>query len=292
MGDMQLSSIERWRSSERIAEEVLRKLGYEVIEHHKRIVVEGLEIGEVDFIVRSKDGVLYAVEVKAGKVDITGLRQAYVNAILLNMKPLVICKGFADDSAKELAKVLGIEVIQLSDILITEDEELETIVREAVEDALSEYIEMLMFTPINLKDQYIRVLEAISKSSSPNEAAEILRMDVHELLKIVNEMRSQGIIPKWAKRWASLRRVARLIHAKMLTQRTIETLISLSDKLSEATSRIQKLTTLLSKYSNILEKILNRIDQDRNLESERGITSPIQPVVNSSLDDRERSTSN
>ena len=50
---MQLSSVERWRSSERIAEEILRNLGFEIVEHHKRIVVEGFEIGEVDFVARS-----------------------------------------------------------------------------------------------------------------------------------------------------------------------------------------------------------------------------------------------
>jgi len=283
---MQLSSVARWRSSERIAEEILRQLGFEILEHHKRIVVEGLEIGEVDFVARSPEGTLYAVEVKAGKIDITGLRQAYVNAVLLGMKPLVICKGFADDSARELAKTLGIEVVQLSEFLVTEDEELETIVREAVEDALGEYIEMLMLTPTNIKESHLRILEAVAKCSSPNEVAEALKMDVHEVLKALNEMRSSGILPRWAKKWSSLRRVAKLIYAKIALQKSIETLADVSSRLGNLVAELSKNTSILAKALSSLTKTIEALQRSteelQRWISERGITSPAQPVVNSS----------
>jgi len=289
---MQLSSVERWRSSERIAEEILRNLGFEIVEHHKRIVVEGFEIGEVDFVARSKDGILYAVEVKAGKIDITGLRQAYVNAVLLNMKPLVICKGFADDSARELAKTLGIEVVQLSEFLVTEDEELETIVREAVEDALAEYVEMLLFSPPPLKKDYAKVLEAVSKASSPNEAAEYLGIDVHELMKTLSEMRNAGVLPRWAKRWSSIKRVSRLIYAKVSTHRAIESLVDVSSRIEKIVSELSKALSTLNKNLSALSKVIEELDRRASelsrasSESERGITSSAQTVVNSSSGDR------
>jgi predicted RecB family endonuclease len=111
-----ISARRRWLSSERIAQEVLETIGFKILETRKKIILNDIEIGEVDAIAVDDKGTLYAVEVKAGKADITGVRQAYINALLLNAKPVIVCKGFADDAAKELAEKLGVQVIQLSDV--------------------------------------------------------------------------------------------------------------------------------------------------------------------------------
>ncbi len=281
---MRISNIERWRSSERIAEEVLRRLGFEVIEHHKRIIIDGFEVGEVDFVARHRNGELYAVEVKAGKIDITGLRQAYVNAKLVGMKPMVICKGFADDSARELAKVLGIEVVQLSDLLLVEDEELETIVREAVEEAFSEYLEMLLLEKPALKEHHLRVLEAIAQSSSISEAAEKLGIDVQDVTKILSELRSQGVVPKWAKRWSSIKRVAKFVVSKATLHRDLEALEKAVMELSSVVDKLQRVCSSLSKYVAIMERssspesyAYTRSKFNDINESERGSTSSISP---------------
>ena len=62
-----LSSVERWRSSERIAARLLEQLGYHVIDSHRKIMINNTEVGEIDFVAQGPDGETYAVEVKAGK---------------------------------------------------------------------------------------------------------------------------------------------------------------------------------------------------------------------------------
>jgi len=111
---------------------LLEELGFKVLETRHRVIVNGVEIGEVDVVAEDGEGTRWAVEVKAGKLDVNGIRQAYVNAVVLGLKPMVVCKGFADDAARQLAELLGVRVIQLSDVFLVEDEELELVVKEAV----------------------------------------------------------------------------------------------------------------------------------------------------------------
>ncbi|MEM2512068.1 MAG: endonuclease NucS, partial [Ignisphaera sp.] len=133
-----ISARRRWISSEKIAQEVLENLGFKILETRKKIILNNIEVGEIDAIALDENGDAYAVEVKAGKADITGIRQAYINALLLNVKPIIVCKGFADDAARELAEKLGVRVIQLSDLFLVESEELNIIVREVIEETLTE----------------------------------------------------------------------------------------------------------------------------------------------------------
>jgi predicted RecB family endonuclease len=91
-----------------------------------RIYRNGVEIGEVDILATDENGVTYAIEVKAGKVDITSIRQAYVNAKLIGARPLIIARGYADEGARELAKELGVEVILLPDYLFLSVDDLYT----------------------------------------------------------------------------------------------------------------------------------------------------------------------
>ncbi len=264
---MQISGAQRWRSSERIAEEVLRSRGFIVVETHKKIIINNVEVGEVDIVARSPSGELYAVEVKSGRIDVTGVRQAYVNALLLGMKPLVICKGFADDAAKELAARLGVEVIQLSDVFLVDSEELEVIVREAVEEAFSEFVEVLLASPSLPKQEHLKVMEAVATSSSPNEAASRLGMELHEMMKIVEELRSMGVIPRWAKKWSSIRRFAKLAYARTKLGTTIEMLSELVEKLANFVDVASKYVSTLRGCSQSFERVVSKLETiARNLE--------------------------
>jgi predicted RecB family endonuclease len=85
-----------------------------------------VEVGEVDILAVDGDGNTYAVEVKAGKIDISGIRQAYINAKLIGAKPLVIARGYAEEGARELARELGVEVVLLPDYVFLSVDDLYT----------------------------------------------------------------------------------------------------------------------------------------------------------------------
>ncbi|MEM1780407.1 MAG: YraN family protein, partial [Desulfurococcaceae archaeon] len=214
----QLSAKRRWLSSEKIAMAVLEELGYKILDTRRKIELSGIEVGEIDIVVSDEEGNIYAVEVKAGKLDVTGIRQAYINALLLNAKPLVICKGFADDAAKELAEKLGVKTIQLSDVFLVESEELYTIMREVIEETLTEYLELFYGYGVALKQEHLDIVNAIYSSPTIEEAAEKLGIDVHTLAKRIEELRKQGIIPRWATKYGSIRRIAQiLLHKQNIT---------------------------------------------------------------------------
>ena len=111
----------------------LESQGFEILRRRHRIFLNGVEVGEVD-IIAERDGEVYAVEVKAGRADISAIRQAYVNATLLNAKPMIVCRGFANEEARELANRLGVEVVVLPDYALVTLEELENLVQAAVEN--------------------------------------------------------------------------------------------------------------------------------------------------------------
>lgn len=104
--------------------DLLPALGLTPLAHRYKIMRDGVEVGEVDVLAEDSSKRLYAVEIKAGKVDVSGIRQAYVNAKLLNATPMVICRGYADESAKKLAEELGIEVVTLPDYVFLSIDEL------------------------------------------------------------------------------------------------------------------------------------------------------------------------
>jgi predicted RecB family endonuclease len=237
----QVSAKRRWLSSERIAQAVLRELGFEVLEVRKKIVLNGVEVGEADAVVRDQSGEVYAVEVKAGRLDVGGVRQAYVNAVLLGAKPMVVCKGFADDAAAELAEKLGVRVLQLSDVFLVESEELYVVVKEVVEEALVEYFELFYGFEPQLKPEHYSILEAIYRSSTLEEAAERLGMSADELAKKLGELRKQGILPKWADKYATIRRVARLLIQKQSIASALEDLRRLGESVRRLGEEVKKL---------------------------------------------------
>ena len=213
-----VSAKRRWRSSERIALEFLESLGYKVIETRKKVKVNGIEIGEVDAIVVDEQGNKYAVEIKAGRIDVSGLRQAYVNAELLGLKPLVVAKGFADESAAALAERLGIKVIQLSDYFLVEAEELENIVREAISSIIVDTINLLALSkPLTPEDK--EFLEKLVSSITISDLASKTNLTINDVAKKIKFLQNKGIIPKSAKSFNMIRYYASI---SLLKQKLLE----------------------------------------------------------------------
>jgi predicted RecB family endonuclease len=272
-----LSARRRGLASERIAVSILEELGYRVLEVGKKIIINNTEIGEVDVLAEDQSGEKYAVEVKAGRLDVGGVRQAYVNALILGAKPMVICKGFADDAARELAEKLGVRVVQLSDVFLVESEELYSIVREVVEEVLTEYFELFYGYTAHLKPEHYEILSAIYSSTSIEEAAEKLKLDVSALARHIDELRKHGVIPKWASKYSSVKRVAQILVQKQSvvsaleeSRRLVESLKSLVDQLKALQGALHTLTQQLARAQQVLaslEKHAEKSAQERALSN-------------------------
>lgn len=182
-----------WRSSEVLARSLLEDMGYRILEVHKRIIVNGVEVGEVDFLAE-RDNVTYAVEVKAGLVDVSGVRQAYVNAELLGARALVVARGI-DDKARELAGTLRVELVLLPDIVYASTDDLYMAVREAVYDAVGELLTVAEYCGTLDMDE-LETLKALSGSDTVKEAAERLGVGVDDLAKRLAGLRRKGVLPR------------------------------------------------------------------------------------------------
>ncbi|MCC6055736.1 MAG: recombinase RecB [Desulfurococcaceae archaeon] len=243
-----LSPSRRWLSSERIALRVLEELGFKIVETRKKISINGVEVGEIDAIVEDENGVKWGVEIKAGRIDVTGVRQAYVNSIIAEVKPMIICKGFADDAAKELAEKLGVKVMELSDVFLVDSEELEVVIREVMENTLADYLETLFATPLNIKQEWLEVLNAIASSHSIEEACEKLGVDVSTLTRKLSELRSSGVLPQWARKYTSIKRAAQI----MLQRYSILQVVTEAQKVLELLKQLRdQLNQLLTTLSNL-----------------------------------------
>ncbi|MFN3804082.1 MAG: restriction endonuclease [Pyrobaculum sp.] len=141
---------------ERYVVDLLPSLGFTPKAVRYKIYREGVEVGEVDILAVDERGETYAIEVKAGRVDISGIRQAYINARLLEARPLVIARGYADEGAKELARELGVEVILLPDYIFLSIDDLYT----ALTNSLARFITTLLFIYTTLTKEEIDVIES------------------------------------------------------------------------------------------------------------------------------------
>jgi len=184
----------RGRASVEIAKRVLEKRGYTVIDENARIRLNGLEVGEIDLLARGPSGELLAVEVKAGGIGVSELKQLYVNALILNAKPVAVARS-ASDEARALASRLGIELVELSDLLTVDEEELYNVVKSAVEDAL---FELLTALPAVSDDRIARLLEAVAQGETLEQAARIMGLETGELEKSLGELRRSGLLPPLA----------------------------------------------------------------------------------------------
>lgn len=263
-----LSPRRRWVASEKIALGVLEELGYRILETGKKIEIGNVEVGEVDVIVADGSGDLYAVEVKAGKIDVSGIRQAYVNALLVGAKPMVVCKGFADDAARELSEKLGVRVIQLSDIFLVESEEIYTIVREVIEETLTDYLEIFYGYSPQLKPEHIEILNAIYTSTTVEEAAEKLGVDVSTFAKRVDELKKQGVMPRWASKYSTVKRVAQiLLHRQSIasaleeSKKLVEVVKALEEQFKALQSTLHSLNQQVHKLTVLITKLEAKAQQ-------------------------------
>lgn len=119
-----------------------------------KVYRNGVEVGEVDIVATDEKGDIYAIEVKAGRVDISGIRQAYINARLIGAKPLVIARGYADEAARELAKELGVEVILLPDYIFLSIDDLYTVFT----NSLSRFLMILLEISTKLDSKEIETI--------------------------------------------------------------------------------------------------------------------------------------
>lgn len=206
---MNISSKRKWRSSEEIAVEFLEENGYRLIDRSTKVIVNDIEVGEVDAIVEDSSGNKYAVEIKAGTVDVNGIRQIYVNSQLLGYKPLIVAKGYADESAETLASKLGVKTYILSDRFIVDAEELETIVYSSIRRILEEVLNTL-YKPLPSTEDLI-FLEKIASSRTIQELAEKTNLSIDKVVERIKEFKNKGIINHSTKNYQEIRLQAQLI---------------------------------------------------------------------------------
>lgn len=207
-----MKSSVKGRSSERIAEEILKRLGYEILEKNKKVTLGKAEAFEIDFIVRDSKGVEYAVDVKAGKASVSDLRQIYADSEMLDRQPLIVCKGLADEAAKAVAGELGVKALTFSaHYILLEPEELETIVRSAVRDVLGEY----GFYPLPPQDMIgrsdLKIIRKVAMSASIDEAAKALDLETESLGRRLGEMRRKEMLPRRPQDYSALRKFCQQI---------------------------------------------------------------------------------
>ncbi|MEM4523179.1 MAG: YraN family protein, partial [Nitrososphaeria archaeon] len=159
-------------SSERIAKSILKKMGFQILEKNKKVVLNGTQVFEVDLIAKDPSGDVYCVEVKAGRIGISDIRQAYANSMVLGLKPLIICKGYADKATEVLAEELKVKVFLFPDYYcLIEPEDLDYIVREAVRDVLEEYGLVSLSVLENITKRELKILKTFSENKTFEDCA-------------------------------------------------------------------------------------------------------------------------
>jgi len=228
-------------SSERIARSILERLGYRILETNKKVVLGDAEAFEVDIIAISPEGDKYCVEVKAGRAGVSDIRQIFADSELLGLKPMLVCKGFADESAEIVSKELGVKMIKLSEYyVLLEPEELEVIVRSAVRDVLNEY----GFYPLpfwkEIGEEDWSVIKEVSEASSFKEAAKNLNLSIKELGHRIGDLRKRGIFPEKGQNFKNLKQ-----HSQQLIQR-----YSFISRLNRIENYLKRIIELISSFDN------------------------------------------
>ncbi len=178
-------------SAERIARRMLESKGYAIIATNYKISSKGENIGEID-IIAEKDGEKYAIEVKSGKASLSSIRQAYANAKLAGFKPLLICKK-SDEATKEAAKKLGVEILEFSEYhLLLEPEELESIVKNCMEEVMEKYGYMPYAFMSNSDIKFFKV---IAEAESIEDALKKLKMSEKKFGEKLARLSKKGVMP-------------------------------------------------------------------------------------------------
>ncbi len=170
--------------------ELLSKLGFNIVGKRVRVMIDGNEVGEVDILAEDAAGNKYAVEVKSGKVDVTGIRQAYVNAKVLGARPLVVARGFSNSSAEVLAKELGVETIILDDNVLVRTDELMTLIELTLYKFFDEVLTSLETMMNLLKDE--KLVDAILKCDDWGCVCSELGLDGGSCGKLIQKLRSES----------------------------------------------------------------------------------------------------
>jgi len=172
-------------SAEDVAVSILENLGYSVMERRKPIIVGGVKVAEIDIVAKDPEGKILTVEVKSGKASATDIRQVFSNSKLLNAKPLLICKGFADSSAMSLAGELGVPYLLLPEYYLFTFEDFKEVAKEIVHSILTLYLSLDID---GVTEEEEKVVEAIARSKSFSEAAARLSIPEAELGKQISNM--------------------------------------------------------------------------------------------------------
>lgn len=175
-----------------LAEDVLTSLGYNILDRNCRIKIEGVDVAEVDLIAEKNDE-KYAVEVKAGTISVTDIRQAYTNALILGYKPLIVCRGYSDESAKILAEHLNVDVVKFQDfIVLSTPEEIYNVFFSTLVDVLLETISPAY--QISKKAEVdTELLETIVESKNLSDAANKLGITAK---KLITKLKEVGLVRK------------------------------------------------------------------------------------------------
>ncbi|MEM2179944.1 MAG: YraN family protein [Nitrososphaeria archaeon] len=198
-------------SSERIAKSILKKMGFQILEKNKKVVLNGTQVFEVDLIAKDPSGDVYCVEVKAGRIGISDIRQAYANSMVLGLKPLIICKGYADKATEVLAEELKVKVFLFPDYYcLIEPEDLDYIVREAVRDVLEEYGLVSLSVLENITKRELKILKTFSENKTFEDCAKSLNIDLEKLGEQISLMREKGLLHK-TEGYEGIRRQAKRI---------------------------------------------------------------------------------
>jgi len=203
----------RGLSSERIAKRLLEGRGFHVLSTNHAIMEGKEKIAEVDIIVEDSNGERYAVEVKAGKGDLSSIRQAYANAKLCGHRPMLICKGYADDAVRKAALKLNVKVIELNEYyLLLEPEELESIIKKCVEEVFETHGFLPYSAEVDEKDR--EILRVISISKDYDVAAQKINVSQKEFGKKIEDLTRRGILPNRSLSFRDLKRCCSSILAR------------------------------------------------------------------------------
>lgn len=200
-----ISPRRKGRSSERIGEGILRKLGFEILDTNKIVEVEGEEAFEIDIVARSPEKEKCCVEVKAGEASVSDIRHAYANSKILNWKPILICKALSNESAQAVAEQLGVKIIRLRDYYLVKPEELETLVRSTMQDVLTQF----GFYPLpprkKISKEDMDVISALADAESFAEAANKIGIPEGKLGRTLGELKEKGLLPRQSLSFSSLK---------------------------------------------------------------------------------------
>jgi len=202
---------------EEIASYILEMLGYQILDRRRRIVKDEEEIGEVDIIAK-RNGEMYAVEVKSGTISVSDIRQAYMNALFLGFKPLIIGRGISDEAAAITARELGVKYILLPEYILMRLTDL----KELIERILLKFIYIYESIDSSLyREDDIKILETIASTSDISMAAKKLGIGVKNLGKKISAMRRRGLFIYPIRNYRDLVIQARVILGKIKRERNI-----------------------------------------------------------------------